>query len=75
MITYTKNKIIADNNWKSKSVEIDTVLWAVKWKSRFLARLWIAMILAEKLEISSKQAFTVACTMKDDFETFYNLNK
>jgi hypothetical protein len=33
------------------------------------------MILAEKLEISSKQAFTVACTMKDDFETFYNLNK
>lgn len=74
MITYTKNKIIAENNGKSKSVEIDTVLWAVKWKSRFLARMWIAMILMEKLNIDSKQAFMVASQMKSDFETFYSLN-
>lgn len=74
MITYTKNKIIAENNGKSKSVEIDTVLWAVKWKSRFLARMWIAMILMEKLNIDSKQAFLVASQMKSDFETFYSLN-
>ena len=74
MITYTKDKIIAENNGKSKSVEIDTVLWAVKWKSRFLARMGIAMILMEKLWIESKQAFTVASQMKDDFETFYSLN-
>lgn len=74
MITYTKDKIIAENNGKSKSVEIDTVLWSVKWKSRFLARMGIAMILMEKLWIESKQAFTVASQMKDDFETFYSLN-
>lgn len=75
MITYTKDKIISDHNGKSKSVEVDTVLWAVKWKSRFLARMGIAMILVEKLEIPSTEAFRVACAMKDDFETFYNLNK
>lgn len=74
MITYTKDKIIAENNGKSKSVEIDTVLWSVKWKSRFLARMGIAMILMEKLNIDSKQAFLVASQMKDDFETFYSLN-
>ena len=74
MITYTKDKIIAENNGKSKSVEIDTVLWSVKWKSRFLARMGIAMILMEKLNIDSKQAFTVASQMKSDFETFYSLN-
>ena len=74
MITYTKDKIIAENNGKSKSVEIDTVLWSVKWKSRFLARMWIAMILMEKLNIDSKQAFLVASQMKSDFETFYSLN-
>lgn len=74
MITYTKDKIIAENNGKSKSVEIDTVLWAVKWKKRFLARMGIAMILMEKLWIESNQAFTVASQMKDDFETFYSLN-
>ena len=74
MITYTKNKIIAENNGKSKSVEIDTVLWAVKWKSRFLARMWIAMILMDKLNIDSKQAFLVASQMRSDFETFYSLN-
>ena len=75
MITYTKDKIISDHNGKSKSVEVDTVLWAVKWKNRFLARMWIAMILMEKLNIESKQAFMVASQMKDDFETFYSLNK
>lgn len=74
MITYTKDKIIAENNGKSKSVEIDTVLWSVKWKSRFLARMGIAMILMEKLNIDSKQAFMVASQMKSDFETFYSLN-
>lgn len=74
MITYTKDKIIAENNGKSKSVEIDTVLWSVKWKSRFLARMGIAMILMEKLNIDSKQAFLVASQMKSDFETFYSLN-
>jgi hypothetical protein len=74
MITYTKDKIIAENNGKSKSVEINTVLWAVKWKSRFFARMWIAMILVDKLNIDSKQAFTVASQMRSDFETFYSLN-
>lgn len=74
MITYTKDKIIAENNGKSKSVEIDTVLWAVKWKKRFLARMGIAMILMDKLNIDSKQAFLVASQMKSDFETFYSLN-
>ena len=75
MITYTKDKIISDHNGKSKSVEVDTVLWAVKWKNRYLARLAIAIILVEKLEIPSTEAFNVACAMKDDFETFYSLNK
>ncbi len=74
MITYTKDKIISENNGKSKSVEINTVLWAVKWKSRFLARMGIAMILMDKLNIDSKQAFLVASQMKSDFETFYSLN-
>lgn len=75
MITYTKDKIISDHNGKSKSVEVDKVLWSVKWKNRFLARMGIAMILVEKLEIPSTEAFRVAYAMKDDFETFYNLNK
>lgn len=74
MITYTKDKIIAENNGKSKSVEINTVLWSVKWKSRFFARMGIAMILVDKLNIDSKQAFTVASQMRSDFETFYSLN-
>ena len=56
MITYTKDKIISDHNGKSKSVEVDTVLWAVKWKKRSLARMGIAMILVEKLEIPSTEA-------------------
>ena len=31
MITYTKDKIIADNQeWITKSVNIDELLWAVK---------------------------------------------
>ena len=75
MITYTKDKIIADNQeWITKSIDIDELLMAVKWKSRLMARMLITSMLIKKLEIDPKQAFTVASAMKDDFETFYNLN-
>ena len=75
MITYTKDKIIADNQeWITKSINVDELLWAVKWKSRLMARMLITSMLIKKLEIDPKQAFTVASAMKDDFETFYNLN-
>ena len=75
MITYTKDKIIADNQeWITKSINVDELLWAVKWKSWLMARMLITSMLIKKLEIDPKQAFTVASAMKDDFETFYNLN-
>ena len=75
MITYTKDKIIADNQeWITKSVNIDELLWAVKGKSWLMARMMITSLLIKKLEIDPKQAFTVASSMKDDFETFYSLN-
>ena len=74
MITYTKDKIIADNQeWITKSVDIDELLWAVKWKSWLMARMLITSMLIKKLEIDPKQSFTVASSMKDDFETFYSL--
>jgi len=74
MITYTKDKIIADNQeWITKSVNIDELLWAVKGKSWLMARMLITSMLIKKLEIDPKQAFQVASSMKDDFETFYSL--
>ena len=75
MITYTKDKIIADNQeWITNSIDIDELLMAVKWISRLMARMLITSMLIKKLDIEPKQAFTVASSMKDDFETFYNLN-
>jgi hypothetical protein len=38
-----------------------------------MARMMITSLLIKKLEIDPKQAFTVASSMKDDFETFYSL--
>ena len=75
MITYTKNKILAENNeWITKSIAIDELLWAVKWKPRFIAKVRIARMLMDKLKIEKNQALIIASSMKPDFETFYNLN-
>lgn len=75
MITYTTNKIIAENNdWMTKSIAIDELLWAVKSNCWFIAKMKITTMLMKKLEIDKKQALIIAGSMKPDFETFYNLN-
>ena len=73
MITYTKNKIISDNSGKTRSVEIDEILWSVKSKSWFIARMRIALLLSKKLGLEGKDALMVASSMRADYETFYSL--
>ena len=74
MITYTKNKILAENkDGITKSISIDEVLWDVKSHHWVIAKMKIAWILMEKLKIDKKQALLVASQMKTDFETFYSI--
>lgn len=73
MIIYTKDKIIVENGWKSKSMEIDKILWLAGNKTRVIARLNIAFILADRLGIDAKTAVKIAGDMKPEYETFYSL--
>lgn len=76
MITYTKNKILAENkDGITKSISIDEVLWAVKSHHWVIAKMKIAWILMEKLKIDKKQALLVEAKWKQILKPFILYNK
>jgi len=74
MITITKNKIISESNWKSKSIDIDKLLWIANTKKWYIAKAWIGAYLIWLFWITSRQAIEVADSLRPERETFYNLN-
>lgn len=74
MITITKNKVIADCNGKSKSVEIDKLLWIANTNKWYIAKAWIGAYLIWLFWITSRQAIEVADSLRAERETFYKLN-